>query len=68
MDEDRVAKRRWNWRPGGRRSVGRPRKRWKDGVEEILQENNLPDIRTLRESGVFNDRNEWRRRLIPLTG
>lgn len=68
MDEGRVAKRRWNWRPEGRRSAGRPRKRWIDGVEEILKENNLPNIRTLRENDVFNDRMEWRKRLIPLTG
>lgn len=68
MDERRIAKKRWSWRPEGRRSLGRPRKRWMDGVEEILRENNLPNIRNLRDNNVFNDRTEWRRRLIPLTG
>ena len=36
MENTRIAKKRWIWKPDGRRSRGRPRKRWLDGVEEIL--------------------------------
>ena len=36
MNDERIAKRRWNLRPDRRKSVGRPRKRWLDEVEEIL--------------------------------
>ena len=30
MDGMRTVRRRWNWLSDGRRSVGRPRKRWRD--------------------------------------
>ena len=68
MDERRMARERWSWRPVGRRSRGRPRKRWTDGIEEILSKHNLPNLEELRERAVLQDRNEWRRLLIPLTG
>ena len=68
MNENRIAKKRWNWIPNGRRSRGRPRKRWKDGVEEILEKHNMPTIEQLIRDGPFEDRREWKRRLIPLTG
>ena len=68
MDEERIAKKRWNWTPEGRRSRGRPRKRWKDAVAEILLKYDIPTIEDLRRRGIFEDRREWKRQLIPLTG
>ena len=68
MDEEKVARKRWTWRPIGQRSRGRPRKRWADGVEEILRKHNLPNLEELRERGSIQDRNVWRSLLIPLTG
>ena len=56
MNENRIAKKRWNWAPNGRRSRGRPRKRWKDGVEEILEKHNMPTIEQLIRDGIFEDR------------
>ena len=32
MDETRIAKRMFNYRPQGRRNVGRPRRRWTDDI------------------------------------
>ena len=68
MNYNRTAKQRWVWRPDGRRSRGRPRKRWSDGVEEILQKHNLPNLEELRERGILQDRTEWKKMLISLTG
>ena len=67
MDDGRVAKRRWEWRPNGRRPRGRPRKRWSDAVEETLARHQLPHLQELRDNGILENRNEWRRRLAPLT-
>ena len=68
MDNTRTAKKRWNWRPDGRRSRGRPRKRWADGVDEILRKHNLPDLEELQREGTLQNRDEWKKLLIPLTG
>nr|CAD7398868.1 unnamed protein product [Timema poppensis] len=35
------------------RPVGKPKKRRKDDVEEILQKNNMPFIQELRDDGMF---------------
>jgi hypothetical protein len=37
MSEDRVIKKLYMSKPGGRRSVGRPKMRWLDDVEEDLR-------------------------------
>ena len=68
MEEGRVARRCWEWRPVGRRPRGRPKKRWKDEVEEVLERHRFPNITQLRREGQFADRDEWRRRLHQLTG
>ena len=68
MDEDRIARRRWDWTPDGRRSRGRPRKRWRDGIEDVLAKHSMPTIEQLRRDGIFEDRREWIRRLTSLTG
>ena len=64
----RVAKRRWEWRPVGTRPKGRPRKRWKDSVEESLRRHGMPSMQELMEERVLEDRREWRRVLALLTG
>ena len=67
MDEERIAKQRWNWIPEGTRPMGRPRKRWKDGVNEILASNGIANIEELREEDAF-ERTNWKRVLTQLTG
>src|ERR1700755_3491542 len=49
MEEGRVAKRRWEWRPAGARPKGKPRKRWKDSVEESLRRDRMPSMKELME-------------------
>ena len=37
MDEKRIPKRVLEWKPTGRRVIGRPRKRWVEDIEEDIQ-------------------------------
>ena len=67
MSEERVAKKRWEWTPNGRRPVGRPRTRWKDTIEETLKRHEFPNLRELKNNNVFENRQEWRRLVTPLT-
>jgi hypothetical protein len=56
MDEKRIPKRVFEWKPTGRRIRGRPRKRWVEDFEEGIQ--------TLRIKGwrkLGKERTEWRR-------
>ena len=57
MERDKIAKRVYVGECVGRRSVGRPRKRWIDTVKECLKKRGL-DIRQARR--MVQDRNEWR--------
>ena len=41
MDEERLPKRYLEWKPQGKRPVGRPRKRWMDGIREALERKGL---------------------------
>ncbi len=68
MDEERMARGCWQWRPDGRRPRIKPRKRWKEAVEETLESHNLPNIETLGEERVFQDRSGWRGMVARLTG
>jgi hypothetical protein len=55
MSEDRVIKKLYMCKPEGRRSVGRPKVRWLDDVEE--------DLRKMRISGwrgKTRRRDEWK--------
>jgi hypothetical protein len=55
MSEDRVIKKLYMNKPEGRRSVGRPKMRWLDDVEE--------DLRNMRISGwrgKTRRRDEWK--------
>jgi hypothetical protein len=55
MDEKRIPKRVFEWKPTGRRIRGRPRKRWVEDIEE--------DIQTLGIKGwrkLSMEKMEWR--------
>ena len=67
MNDGRVAKRRWEWKPDGRRPVGRPRKRWTDSVSDNLQKNNMPTLEQLRRDNNLHNRDDWRKRVARLT-
>lgn len=66
MEEVRITKKKWNWKPRGNRPRGRPRKRWKDAVGETLERYDMPNLE-LQQHGTMQDRQEWRRRLACLT-
>lgn len=68
MEDSRVARKRWYWQLEGTRPVGRPRKRWKECVEDTLRKNNQPTLQELRHMEAFLDRDGWRGRLLSLTG
>ena len=67
MGEEKIVKRRYQWKPQGRRPRGRPRKRWKDAIEETLRNNNLPSIAEIKQTYNF-ERKEWKAVLTRLTG
>ena len=50
----------YEWRPEGRRPVGRPRKRWRDAVEDAIRRRGGTMVE-VEEGRVWNDRNNWRR-------
>lgn len=59
MDDTRIPKRWFDWRPSTRRPVGRPRKRWMGNIEEAVEQrrSTLQDIERRR---LFDDRRAWR--------
>ena len=59
MDEERLAKRYLEWKPQGKRPVGRPRKRWIDGVGEALERRGTC-LRDVEERRTYEDRDNWR--------
>ena len=67
MEEGRIAKERWDWTPEGRRPVGRPRKRWKNAVNETLARHNIPELEDLRRQRTLQDRRQWKKRLARMT-
>ena len=68
MEVERIPKIVFNWAPNGRRLTGRPRKRWRDSIQEILTKYRIGRLNRLEEEGIFYDRVEWRRRCSALTG
>jgi hypothetical protein len=56
MSEDRVIKKLYTSKPEGRRSVGRPKMRWLDDVEEDLRKMRIGGWR-----GMARRRDEWKR-------
>ena len=58
MEEQRVVRRVWEAEGIGRRGRGRPRRRWMDGIKEMLEERGM----RVEEGRVLaRDRMEWRR-------
>ena len=58
MEPSRRVKQLADWKPTGKRPVGRPRKRWKDGVQAILQRKN---VSLTQAEALSQDRKLWRR-------
>jgi hypothetical protein len=56
MDEKRIPKRVFEWKPTDRRIRGRPRKSWVENIEEDIQTLGLKEWRKLSK-----ERTEWRR-------
>jgi hypothetical protein len=56
MDEKRIAKRVFEWKPTGRRIRGRPRNRWVEYIEEDIQ---MLGIKGWRKLSM--ERIEWRK-------
>ena len=59
MGQHRVLKKVLNMKPEGSRSVGRPRQRWLDSVENDLRSLSIRNWRRLASS-----REEWRRQVV----
>ena len=59
MEEDRIPKIWYEWKPNTRRPVGRPRRRWKENIEEALQRRSLT-VAEVMETELFRDRKKWR--------
>ena len=59
MEEERLPRQSLEWIPQGRRSVGRPRRRWMEGVEEAVKRRGerLDDI---KRQELYMDRKKWR--------
>ena len=66
MPENRMAKSRWNWTPNGRRPRGRPRKKWRESVQDALRRWEMPTMEEIQGRRMWEDREEWRRLLRPL--
>ena len=60
MGEERLPRQLLDWIPDGRRPVGRPRRRWMDGVEEGLARRGF-SIEQVLEDRTYDDRVTWRR-------
>nr|CAD7264006.1 unnamed protein product [Timema shepardi] len=56
MEGERVAVQCWAWELEGDSPRGRPRNRWKDGVQEVLKRKGMQNIWRLRESIVWTGR------------
>ena len=59
MTDDRKPKKYLQWRPAGRRPVGRPRRRWIEGVGSALTARGT-SLGEVEESRRYEDRGEWR--------
>lgn len=60
MGKERVARRELEREVKGKRSVGRPRRRWMDQIWKDIREAGL-DVAEVMEQEKWKDRKEWRR-------
>jgi hypothetical protein len=56
MEGKRIPKRVLEWKPAGRRTIRRPRKRWIENIEEDIQ---IMEIRGWRK--LCKERAEWKK-------
>lgn len=59
MEGNRFPARFYHWQPEGRRPVGRPKKRWREGVEAAVASRGHT-LLMVEEEQLFLDRNAWR--------
>jgi hypothetical protein len=57
MEEERKVYKVWVGKPEGKRPLGRPRRRWEDGIRMDLRENGLGGVDWIR---LAQDRDRWR--------
>jgi hypothetical protein len=55
MQETRVVKAIYSWKPISRRPIGRPKIRWEDDVRKYIQKSTVPNWKTL-----VQDRRRWK--------
>lgn len=60
MDDNCKAKKYLMWKPEGKRPVGRPRKRWIDGVKTSLERRDT-SLQEVENNRRYEDRDDWRR-------
>jgi len=53
MEKGRLPKQILNWTPAGRRKRGRPRRSWREGIDNEIKERGIDRDR-------WNDRDRWR--------
>ena len=59
MDDSRYPRKYLEWKPDGRRPVGRPRKRWLENIDASLRKRGSTLLEIERER-LFDDRQRWR--------
>ena len=57
MANTRVPWKYWQWQPQGKRPVGRPRRRWREGVDAALKKRGLSLI-TVNEEKLYERRDD----------
>ena len=60
MTEEKKPKKYLLWKPDGKRPVGRPRKRWIEGVQSALTRRGT-SLCEIEETRRYEDRDNWRR-------
>ena len=55
MQETRMVKAIYSWKPISRRSIGRPKIRWEDDVRKDIQKSKVPNSKTF-----VQDRRRWK--------
>lgn len=58
MEQDRKPRKYLEWKLQGRRPVGRPRKRWMEGVRDRLEKRGL-ELEQVEEEQIHEDRIRW---------
>ena len=59
MDSERLPRKYLEWKPQGKRPVGRPRKRWLDGISEALERREI-ELEDVEQHRIYEDRINWR--------